>query len=422
MVDKFVIKGGKPLRGQIEVRGCKNAATPILAATILTKEPCVIDNLPLVKDVLLIVQILEEMGARVKWLGERKVKIQTDKIDPEKLNYNLCCKMRSSVLLLGPMLARFGRVTIAKPGGCIIGARPIDVHLEAFRKLGIETKEDSGLFHLRAKKNMQGGEIVLKEFSVTGTENVLMASALFGKKVVIKMAASEPHVQDLACFLKKMGVKIQGEGTNTIEVRGRKKLGSAKHFIIYDAVEAGTFALMVAATKGNVLIKNFPVPHLDLFLERIKEFGIKFRVVNKNTVKIEPWENLKIERIQTLPYPGIATDLQSVFGVLATQAKGPTLIHDPLYEGRLKYLEELNRMGAEIIVADPHRAIITGVTKLSGRELGTLDLRGGAALIMAGLIAKGETVINNIQQIDRGYERIEERLQKLGADIKRVNT
>ena len=434
MPEKLIIKGGKPLTGVIEVRGCKNSATPILAATILTDQPCAIANLPLIEDVFKMIELLRSLGAKVSWVGERKVVIEAKEINPEKLDQNLVVRLRSSILLVGPLLARCGVAKIAQPGGCFIGARPIDTHLLAFEKMGVKIsirKADNrqvkknissqkDFYILKVKDKLNPAEIVLGEFSVTATENILTAASLITGKTTIKIAAAEPHVGDLVRFLKKMGVSIKGEGTHTLEISGKAKLKGASHTVIYDPVEAGTFILMAAATKSSILVKNVAVEYLDLFFEKIKDAGVKFRIINKNSVRIEPAKSLEMSKIQALPYPGIPTDLQSVFGVFATQAQGPTLIHDPLYEGRLKYLEELNKMGARIIICDPHRAIINGPNQLYGTEVGPFDLRGGAALVIAGLIAKGTTVINDISQIDRGYEKIEERLQKLGADVRRV--
>ena len=260
----------------------------------------------------------------------------------------------------------------------------------------------------------------MNEFSVTATENLMLFASLIPEKTIIKIADQDYQVQELAKFLRKMGVKIRLGGSHEIVMEGASNLKGAKHKLIYDPIEAGTFILTAAATRGDVIVKNVESTFLDLPLKKLKEFGVPYENLGKNSLRVLPWKTLKINKIQSLPYPGIPSDLQSAFGVLATRAKGSTLIHDPLYEGRLKYLEELNKMGAEIYFADPHRAIINGPTQLYGRELGSLDLRGGAALIIAGLISKGQTTINNIYQIDRGYERIEERLQKLGADIKRV--
>ncbi|OQA70847.1 MAG: UDP-N-acetylglucosamine 1-carboxyvinyltransferase [Parcubacteria group bacterium ADurb.Bin247] len=419
MPEKFVINGGNPLKGEIEVRGSKNAATPILAATLLTDQPCIIDNIPLVEDVFRMIEILEDLGADVEWLDKRKIRVQAKKIASNIKNKSLVTKMRSSVLIIGPLLARLGMAEINKPGGCIIGVRPIDVHLNAFRDLGVIIDHTNDFYSLKTD-GIKGGHIVLDEFSVTATENVMMAAALCSNKTIIDLAACEPHVQDLAVFLKKMGVRIKGEGTHTIEIIGNKELKGARHKIQYDYIEAGTYILMASTVGGCVTVKNTPVGSLQLVLKNLKSFGANVEIIDNETVLVKESSNMRMDSIQALPYPGIPTDLQSMFGVLATQTINATLIHDPLYEGRLKYLEELNKMGAKIIVCDPHRAIISGPTQLYGADLRTFDLRGGAALISAGLTAKGTTTIYNMEQIDRGYEKIEERLQGIGAQIKRI--
>jgi len=419
MPEKFVINGGNPLKGEIEVRGSKNAATPILAATLLTDQPCIIDNIPLVEDVFRMIEILEDLGADVEWLDKRKIRVQAKKITSNIKNKSLVTKMRSSVLIIGPLLARLGMAEINKPGGCIIGVRPIDVHLNAFRDLGVIIDHTNDFYSLKTD-GIKGGHIVLDEFSVTATENVMMAAALCSNKTIIDLAACEPHVQDLAVFLKKMGVRIKGEGTHTIEIIGNKELKGARHKIQYDYIEAGTYILMASTVGGCVTVKNTPVGSLQLVLKNLKSFGANVEIIDNETVLVKESSNMRMDSIQALPYPGIPTDLQSMFGVLATQTINATLIHDPLYEGRLKYLEELNKMGAKIIVCDPHRAIISGPTQLYGADLRTFDLRGGAALISAGLTAKGTTTIYNMEQIDRGYEKIEERLQGIGAQIKRI--
>jgi UDP-N-acetylglucosamine 1-carboxyvinyltransferase len=425
MPEKFVIQGGKPLKGIVEVGGAKNAATPIIAATLLTDKECQINNLPLIEDVFRMLEILEQMGADISWPRSRTVKIKCKNINPFKIKPETVKKMRSSVLLIGPLLARFGEVKISQPGGDIIGARPIGIHLDAFRTLGAEISRDKDWYYFKAKRGLKPTKVILKEFSVTATENMLMASSLTPGKTKIDIAATEPHVQDLTRFLKKMGAKIKGGGSHELQVFGKEKLEGVSHSIIYDPVEAGNYIIAAAATRGKVLVKNVNPYYLELVLEKLKDFGLNLKIKEgqKGQVLVEPSKgNLKIDKVQALIYPGIPTDLQSAFGVLATQAEGSTLIHDPLYERRLKYLEELNKMGAEIIVADPHRAIINGPTPLYGREINSYDLRAGASLIIAGLIAQGKTVINDIYQIDRGYERMEEKLQKLGADIKRVRT
>lgn len=432
MTEKFVIKGGKSLKGEVEIRGAKNAAFPILAATLLTKESCIIDNLPLIEDVFQMLKILESLGAKISWLGERKIKVNCSKINPSKIPFNIVCRFRGSVLLIGPLLARFNKIKIPPPGGCLIGVRPIDTHLDAFSQTRVKISAKNNFYYFalpseapsvneeRRRERKKNREIVLREFSVTATENILLFSALNPQKTTLKIADLDYQVQELIKVLRKMGAKIKEAGLHILEIEGVKKLKGFQHNLISDPIETGTFIVATLATKGEVLIKNAELSFLDLFLKRLKDFGANFKILGPKKIKILPSKNLRIDKIQSLPYPGIHSDLQPELGVLATQTEGPTLIHDPLFEGRLKYLEELNKMGADIIFCDPHRAIIYGPTKLQGIEIPSLDLRAGVALIIAGLIAKGETIINNIYQIDRGYERIEERLQKLGADIKRV--
>ncbi len=429
MPEKLIIEGKNKLSGTIDVRGSKNAATPLIAACLLTTKPCTLENIPLVDDVKTMLEIIRKMGAEVNFLEKRKVKVTAKDVNPKKLDFNLVNKMRSSVLLIGPLVSRFGSAQIPHPGGCIIGARPVDTHLSGFRRMGVKIKEfslrkngslHSNMYHFSAEKRLRGKEVVLNEFSPTATENILMAAVLAKGDTVIKIAASEPHVQDLAAFLRKMGAKIEGEGTSTIKVKGVEELQGADHFVSYDYVEAGTFTLLALAAKGKVRIENFPVEQLTLLLSRLKSFGARLKI-EKNAVVVSPGRELKINKVQVMPYPGIPPDLQSPLGVLSTQAKGLTLIHDPLYEGRLKYLEELNKMGAEIVVCDPHRAIINGPTNLQGTKLDPLDLRSGAALIIAGAIAEGVTVIKDITQADRGYEEIDKRLQNIGVKVKRMN-
>ncbi len=423
-MEMFVIRGGKPLRGTIEVRGAKNAVFPVLAATILTKKDCVIDNLPLIEDVFRMLEILESMGAKIVWKGKRRILVNTAKLKPSLMKRETVLRLRGSVLFLGPLLARFGKVSLPQPGGDIIGARPIDTHLDAFAQLGAKVWKGKAGVSVELKRPSKGGEVVLSEFSVTGTCNALLFAAHISSKVVLKIADQDYQTQELVSVLKTMGAAIRMVGPHAFEVQGEKDLKGFHCILPYDPIEAGTFILLAIGTKGNVLVKNVEVRYLDLFFKRLKEAGAKVRIKNRKNgladVQVLPAKSIKIEHIQSFIYPGISSDLQNAFGVLATQAQGSTLLHDPLYESRLKYLEELNKMGAQIYIADPHRAIINGPTQLQGTDLGTFDIRGGAALLMASLIAKGRSTINNIYQIDRGYERIEERLQKLGANIKRV--
>ena len=415
----FEIIGGKKLKGEIEVRGSKNAATPILAATLLTKKKCVLDNIPLIEDVLKMIKIIKGMGAEVEWLGKRKISVAAKNINPEKMDFEEVGKMRSSILLLGSLSARFPKFKMSCPGGCLIGSRPIGTHFRALEKMGVKIKQDNDFYRIDSSRR-RAAKVVLGEFSVTATENALMLASAIPQKTIIKIAAAEPHVQNLAGFLVKLGVKVKGAGTHTLEVIGRNNLKGADHRIIPDANEAATFLIMGAATKSRVTVKNAVEDNLDLVLEKLREFGAEFEI-KKNSITVLPKSSLKaVAKIDARIYPGIPTDIQAPLGVLATQAEGTTLIHDTLYEGRFKYIQELRKMGAVAVVSDPHSALITGPTQLYGKEVISFDLRAGASMIIAALLARGESVIKNIEQVDRGYEKIEKRLQKLGADIKRV--
>lgn len=420
MEEKFVIQGGKPLQGEVEIRGAKNAAFPVLVASLLTKETCVIDNIPLIEDVLKMIKILEGLGAEIVWKGKRKIEINTSNVDLSKMPINLVSKFRGSILLIGALLSKFSNIKMPSPGGCIIGARPIDTHLDAFEQAGVKISLENNLYNFKRNGSLEKPHtIVLKEISVTATLNMLLFAASNSKKTIVKIADMDYQTQDLVKVLGKMGVEINMIGIREFEIIGKKKLKGFTHSLISDPIEAGTFIVAALATKGTVIIKNAELSFLELFLKRLKDFGAKFKIIDSKTIKILPSKNLKMDKIQSLPYPGMHSDLQPELGVLATQTKGPTLIHDPLFEGRLKYLDELNKMGADIIFCDPHRAIVYGPSQLIGIEIPSSDLRAGAAMIIAGLVAKGKTTIHNIYQIDRGYEKIEERLQDLGADIKR---
>lgn len=418
MSEKFIIQGGKPLEGEIEVRGSKNSAGPVLIASLLTKEECIIDNLPLVKDIFTILEVLKSIGVKVEWQGERKVKLIADSINPEKMDFEKISKTRISVLLFGSLLSRIKSFKIPPPGGDRIGLRPISVHLKALEKLGAKILRRENFYQVDCQE-LIGQEVVLEEFSVTATENLMLASVLAKGKTVIKGAACEPHVQDLGKMLKNMGAKIEGVGTHIIEIEGVEKLKGVYHKIISDPIEAGTFAIISAITPGEVKIKNVNLNHLDLFFLKLQEIGVNFKK-NDSSVIVSYSPNLKATKIQALPYPGFPTDLLPIIIPLLTKAKGKSLLHDPLYENRLSYIYYLRKMGAEIDVVDPHRALIFGPNNLRGAEIESWDIRAGGSLIVAGLMAQGKTIIENIFQVDRGYEKLEKRLQKLGADIKRV--
>ena len=419
----FVIEGGKTLKGEIEVRGSKNAAMPILAATLLTKEPSTIDNIPLIEDVKRFLEIIESLGGKVEWLGKRKVRINPKNLNLKKIDQSLVKKLRASVLLIPSLLHHFKKFKLAQPGGCLIGVRSIEAHLDALSQLGVKIRKTPTFYYYNGA-NIKNSNVVLKEFSVTATENVLMLASLIPGKTILKVGALEPHVEDLVAFLKKMGAKIKVVSPHAYEITGRKKLSGASHKVIPDPIEAGTFMILAAALHSKILIKNVRLDHLDLVIKKLEEIGVGIKIYSRRNLYFNilmiPSYNLNGIKIQTQPYPGIPTDLQSPFGVLATQLNGTSIIFDTMFDGRLKYIDELIKMGANAIIADPHRALITGPTALYAQDINSLDIRSGISLVIAALLAKGKTVIRDAYQIDRGYEKIDERLKKLGADIKRI--
>lgn len=428
---KFVINGGKPLSGTIEVKGAKNAATKILAACLLTDEECVIENLPEIEDVFRMIEIMKSIGVEIKKVNN-KIVVRAKNIDPSKMNFDLVCKMRSSILLMGALIARCEEFKIPPPGGCIIGARPIDAHLQVLIKLGAKISQENDFYQLK-RNHLQGAEIVMPEISVTATENAIFGAILANGRTIIKCAAMEPHVQDLCYFLNKMGARISGIGTHTLSIDGVEKLKGAKYFIIPDSIEMCTFISLAAATRSEIKIENAIPEFIEVELLKFKEANVNFRIENSKEfsegwgykiadIIVFPSAQLKaVKKVHNMPYPGFAADSLSPFAVLMTQADGISLIHDWMYEGRLKYIDELNKMGANAVICDPHQALITGPTPLYGKKITSFDLRAGAALIIAALVATGETEIDNIYQVDRGYEKIEERLKGVGADIKRIN-
>jgi len=418
--ESFVIQGQKSLDGVVEVSGAKNSAGPLLAASLLTEQACVIDNLPLVKDVFGQIEILKSMGVEIEWLGERKIKIRAGKgVSPEKIALSLIGKSRVSVLLIGALIARFDEFKFAPPGGDKIGLRPITTHIEALEKLGARVEKQNEFYHFSGQ-GLRGGEIVLKEFSVTATETLMMAAAGTEGRTVIKCAAAEPHVRHLGEMLNKMGAKIKGLGTHTLEIEGKKNLKGVEHNVLSGHIEAETFFIIGAMTPGAIEIKNIVMSDLDIFLAKMDEVGVLFEK-GDNSLKVEFSPKLRSARFQSLPWPGFPTDILPIVVPLLTQAQGKSLIHDPLYENRLNYVHELRKMGADIEIVDPHRALIFGPTPLSGIEISSWDIRAGAALVVAGLMAQGKTIVKNAYQIDRGYEKMDEKLRKLGAEIKRVS-
>lgn len=405
------------MSGLVKIAGMKNAATPILAATLLATKKCVIKNIPDIADVRVMIQILESLGLEIEYKNHTAI-ICPKSISTKNLNRELVNKLRSSILVLGPLLARLGEVELPEPGGCIIGKRPIDTHLYALQMLGAKISRRNGTINLTAEK-FTGKTIVLPEFSVTATENLLMAASMAKGRTIIKLAAIEPHVEDLIKFLNKMGAKIKMSSGHTIIIDGVKRLHGAEHALIPDSIEAGTFAVAALITGGRLTLQGVNHGHMDAVYSLLEKMGVDLKI-SGNNLTISAKEKLAAFKLQALPYPGFPTDLQAPFGLLATQCQGTSLIHDPLYEGRLGYIDELIKMGADATVCDPHRVLITGPIKLHGTEIKGLDLRAGATLVLAGLAAHGTTIVEGVENLDRGYERFDERLRKLGAEIKRA--
>jgi UDP-N-acetylglucosamine 1-carboxyvinyltransferase len=416
----FEIEGGNRLSGEIDVRGSKNAAAPIIAATLLTKEPCILSNVPLIEDIFRLLEILESMGSKIEWLEERKVKITNDAIDPTKMDFQLVRKIRMSILLLGSLSARFDHFKLYHPGGCVIGARPVDTHMDALHKLGVGVTKDQSVYDVDAS-GRKPAYVVLKEFSVTGTENAMMLAAGMSGKTVIKIAACEPHVEDLGHFLQAMGAKIEGLGTHTLTIEGRSDLHGTEYGIIPDPIEAATFLALGVALGSEITVRHAREDHLELVLEKLRDFGADFRIAEDAITVVPAQKLVSPGKVKPEIYPGIPTDTQSLFGILAILAEGETLIHDHIFEGRFNYAPEIEKMGAKITVLNPHQALIKGPSKLRGTMIRSYDLRAGASLIIAALAATGTSIIEEIGQVDRGYEKIEERLQKIGARIVRKN-
>lgn len=418
-MDIFEIEGGKRLSGVIDVRGSKNATTPVLAATLLSSETSVISNVPRIEDVFRMLEIIESMGADIEWRDERTVAVTPRDIDPSRMDVTLVKSIRSSILLLGSLSARFDQFSLAHPGGCVIGARPVGTHFDALRKLGVAIENDGKGYRVDASGRVPG-TVVLREMSVTATENAMMLAAGMPGKTIIRVAAAEPHVEDLGRFLEKMGAKVSGLGTHVIEIEGSARLSGAEHAVIPDANEAATFLILGVATGSPITVRNARENHLDIVLEKLRGFGADFRIEGESITVVPAGKLRAVSKIDTRTYPGVPTDVQAPLGVLAALAEGETLIFDTVFEGRFNYVSELEKMRAHATVLNPHQVLFRGPATLRGTTIRSYDLRAGAALIIAALAAEGKTVIEEVYQVDRGYERIEERLSALGADIRRV--
>ncbi|SHF21709.1 UDP-N-acetylglucosamine 1-carboxyvinyltransferase [Thermoanaerobacter uzonensis DSM 18761] len=415
-MEKFIIKGGKPLKGSVQISGAKNSAVAILPAALLADTPSVIDNLPDIKDIELLAQMIRHLGGKVEKKKHEVI------IDPTGLNSfypprDLASQMRASYYLIGALLSKFNEAVIAMPGGCNIGVRPIDQHIKGFEALGAKTTIEHGLIRIKAEK-LVGNHIYFDVVSVGATINLMLASVKAKGVTILENCAKEPHVVDVANFLNAMGANIKGAGTDTIKITGVDKLYGCHYTIIPDQIEAGTYMVAAAATKGDVYIKGVIPNHLEAIIAKLTEMGIIVEEYD-DVIRVRREGPLKHVDIRTLPYPGFPTDMQQPFAVLLALANGMSVITENVYENRFKYLNELEKMGAKVRI-EGRNAIFEGVEKLTGAPLNATDLRGGAAMVIAGLAAEGTTEVMGVYHIDRGYEAMEVKLQQLGADVVRV--
>jgi UDP-N-acetylglucosamine 1-carboxyvinyltransferase len=420
-VDKFRIHGGNPIKGRVSISGAKNSALPCMAASILTPETVTLHNIPYVRDIITMRRLLEDIGGHVLTPELRTHKISAANVELLAAPYELVKTMRASVLALGPLIARFGKARVSLPGGCAIGARPIDLHLAGLTKMGAEVYLEAGDVVARAPEDgLKGAEVTFEKVSVTGTENLMMAATLAHGRTTIHNAAREPEVKDLAELLNKMGARVRGAGTPTIQIEGVEGLNGAEHTIIPDRIETGTFIVAAAITQGELEIKDCNPEHCNRIIGKLREVGVDIEEVNQSTLhaRCGP-RGLHASDLITEPYPHFPTDMQAQYMILMTQANGRSIITETIFENRFMHASELQRMGASIQIGH-EKAIVDGPSKLIGARVQASDLRASACLVLAGLVAEGETIIDRVYHIDRGYEKIETKLKAVGADIERV--
>ncbi|MBC7909079.1 MAG: UDP-N-acetylglucosamine 1-carboxyvinyltransferase [Pyrinomonadaceae bacterium] len=421
-MEKFRISGGRPLRGRIGISGAKNSALPCMAASLLTPETVTLHNIPYVRDIITQRRLLEDLGSTVLTPELRTNKITASNIELFEAPYELVKTMRASVLALGPLLARFGKAKVSLPGGCAIGTRPIDLHLTAFQALGAEVSLEAGDVVARAPSGgrLRGSEVRFDKVTVTGTENLMMAAALAVGTTKLHNAAREPEITDLAELLNKMGARVRGAGTPTITIEGVEALGGAEHTIIPDRIETGTFLVAAAITKGELEIYNCRPEHLAIVIAKLREVGVLIEEVNQSTLRVSCCpKGLTARDVETEPHPRFPTDMQAQYMALMTQAEGKSVITETIFENRFMHASEMQRMGARIQI-EAHRATVEGATVLTGARVQASDLRASASLVLAGLAAEGETIIDRVYHIDRGYEKIEDKLRSVGAEIERL--
>ena len=422
-MDKFRIIGGRALSGRVTISGAKNSALPCMAAAILTGETVTLHNVPYVRDCMTQRRLLEDLGATVLVPDLRTHKIKAANIELFEAPYDLVKTMRASVLALGPLVARFGKAKVSLPGGCAIGTRPIDLHLEALKLLGAQVRLESGYVVARAPKGgrLVGSDVEFPKVTVTGTENLLMAATLARGTTRLSNAAREPEITDLADLLNRMGARVRGVGTETITIEGVESLGGAEHTIIPDRIETGTFLTAAAITGGELEIKDCCPQHLEAVVARLREVGVEIEEVNPTTLRARRSpKGLKASDVTTQPYPDFPTDMQAQYMALMTQAEGRSRVTETIFENRFMHASEMQRMGAGICVESHNTAVVEGPSQLSGARVQASDLRASACLVLAGLAARGETTIERVYHIDRGYEKIEAKLRAVGAEIERV--
>ncbi len=416
---KFIIEGGKPLSGDIYVAANKNSVLPMMAACLLTDDDCFLENVPAIADVRTMAAILRELGAVVEREGESRLRINCAGVNSYYPPEHMVERLRASIVLMGPLLARFGKAKMHHPGGDAIGTRSIGTHIHALQALGTTFESGDNFYSARTSHGEPDTYVFLDEASVTATENAMLLAASRPHRTTIANAASEPHIANLALQLGSMGARIVGTGSNVLCIEGSAHLRGATCEVWPDHIEVGTFAALAAAGGGEVTIHNVVPEHLDMILLVLRKMGVDFQIEGRRML-VRPAALKAVPKIQTGLWPAFPTDLASIFIVLATQASGMTLVHDWMYEGRMFFVDKLREMGASIVLADPHRAVITGPSRLRGREFVSPDIRAGIALVMASLIATGRSEIDRIELIDRGYERVDDRLRALGATIDRV--
>ena len=418
---KYIVQGGKPLFGEVEISGAKNAAVAIIPAALMVDGVCRIENIPQISDVTMSLKILEQLGAGIRSINPHTVEIDCTHIHTTRTSYELSRKIRASYYLIGALLGRFGQAEVAMPGGCNFGGvRPIDQHVKGFTALGAKVVVEGGFIHASANTGrLKGANVYLDVVSVGATMNIMMAAVMAEGNTVIENAAKEPHIVDLANFLNSMGANIRGAGTDTIKIRGVSQLTGGSYAIIPDQIEAGTYMAAVAATGGQVLVKNIIPKHMDCITAKLVEMGVEVQE-NEDTLLVRRMKRLQKTNIKTLPYPGFPTDMQPQITAALSLAEGTSLVTEGVWSSRYRYVDELKRMGANIQV-DDKTAVVEGVDHLTGAPIQAYDLRAGAALVIAALAAQGQSEISNVQYIERGYEDIVSKFRALGADIRAVD-